>query len=130
MARLLHPQRGERTTTESQNLRRSCPTSHPEGLLDWCELYREASARRRAITIMVANKKAPMPPSPLKSPKRVGFAGHDEIIGEMHLGKQAVAKSKSSTSPKGIMELSTVWGADVPPQLLAPLILPPLTPEE
>lgn len=123
MAPLLHEARGMRTSDERRSLRVSCPTSRPQGLLDWSELYREAKARRHRIAVP-APKLAPMPPSPLKSPKRVGFAGHDEIIGD--LGKPATPK-KSSASPKGIMDLAAMWGADVPPQLLAPLILPDST---
>jgi hypothetical protein len=127
MAPLLHEPRGTRTLGERRCLRASCPTSRPQGLLDWSELYREAKARRRALAAM-APKPAPMPPSPLKSPKRVGFAGPDEIIGDRR--KPGTPKFKSSASPKGIMDLAAMWGEDVPPQLLAPLILPASTPRE
>jgi hypothetical protein len=121
MAPLLREARGQRTSAERHSLRVSCPTSRPQGLLDWSVLYREAKARRRAIAVK-APKPAPMPPSPLKSPRRVGFAGPDEIIGDV--GKPATPKMKSSASPKGIMAFTSMWDAEVPPQLLAPPFLP------
>jgi hypothetical protein len=118
VAPTLRKKRGQRTLGEQRVLRTSSPTSHPEGLLDWTELYREAKARRRAIATMARKPTPQPPPSPLRSPKRVAFVTQEEVIGEIDLGKPF---PKSSISPKGVMD---AWGDDLPPPLMSPLLLP------
>lgn len=140
MAPLLHQKKGQLSVEEVRTLRQSCPTSRIEGLLDWTELYREAKLYRRSRTAKLAALRrllpfqppfqSPLPQSPLKSPKRspkrVGFNPKNEFIGELDLGKPLSPKAAAESSPKGVMDLAAMWGSEIPPQLLVPLMPMPI----
>lgn len=132
LAPTLSKKRGQRTLAEQRVLRKSSPTSHPEGLLDWTELYREAKARRRAIAM--ARQPSPQPPSPLRSPKRVAFVTQEEVIGEIDIGECRTAQSHRTHicldhQPPCEKSMSDARGARAPHATVshAPALLSPLS---